>query len=118
MKNRSRLIFLVVLVALALAALACDASFSTTPTTTDFRVINNSSIEICYVQVSPVNNDTWGEDWLGKDTTIPAGTEYVIKAVANGSYDIRALDCKQNEITSEKNVTFDGTEISWTLTDK
>jgi hypothetical protein len=83
--------------------------------TTDFRITNNSSTEICYVQVSPVGNDTWGDDWLGKDTTIPAGSEFLVKGVANGDYDIRALDCKQNEIAKNMAVTFSGDEVTWTF---
>jgi hypothetical protein len=83
--------------------------------TTDFRITNNSSVEICYVQVSDVGNDTWGEDWLGKDTTIPAGSEFLVKGLANGDYDIRALDCDQKEIATNMAVTFDGGEVTWTF---
>jgi len=55
-------------------------------------VANTGSTEICYVYISLPSEDTWGDDRLGSDQTISAGSS-VLFNVAPGVYDVRAETC-------------------------
>jgi hypothetical protein len=82
--------------------------------TVQLTVINQTTDSICYVYISPVTSDVWGDDWLGADT-IPAGTNYTFNVPA-GAYDLRADFCAGGDpvvqmgqdLTSDKTWTFSG----------
>ncbi len=69
-----------------------------------FDIINNLPEDICIINISPSNADSWGEDWLGGDV-IPAGTTYTFYYVYAGTYDLRAIDCYNFDSTVEYGVT-------------
>ncbi|GAB4479692.1 MAG: hypothetical protein Kow00124_25640 [Anaerolineae bacterium] len=79
-------------------------------------VINNSSVEVCYVYVSPTTADSWGSDQLGETQTIPVGTFVTIGGYAPGRYDLRAEGCDQNTYWEafDQDLTSD---FEWTLND-
>lgn len=85
---------------LATAALACGALASLAGGPIDtihgdgatLQVVNNGSVEICYVYISIPENAEWGEDMLNNLQTIGAG-ESIIFNVAPASYDVRAESC-------------------------
>src|SRR5574341_316109 len=105
-------------VVLLLAALACESSFSVGDTEGSLTVVNDSSLEICYVFISPSDSDSWGDDWLGEDNTIPPGESHDIAGVEPGTYDIMAADCDGNEIDSDTCIEFEaGSNVTWTFTD-
>ncbi len=79
------------------------------------EIINNSSVDIYYVYISPSDSDEWGEDWLGDDI-VPAGERYTITGIPFGTYDLRADDADGNELVTEMGVEIDG-EMTWTLSD-
>jgi len=79
-------------------------------------VVNNSSHEICYLYISPSDSETWGPDWMGKDTTIPAGSTRTFQ-VPLGTYDLRADDCDDNTLDTQSGITIDASGITWTLQD-
>jgi len=58
----------------------------------DYVLINESSYEICYVQISATTALGWGQDELGATETIMPGFERAF-TLATGYYDIRLLDC-------------------------
>ncbi|MBN1250059.1 MAG: protein kinase [Anaerolineae bacterium] len=74
------------------------------------NVANWSPYEVCYVYISPSDSDSWGEDWLGSDETIPTGEPRAFD-VAAGSYDLmvracdRAILATEWKFNSERSVT-------------
>jgi hypothetical protein len=96
--HRLRFWLLVLLVSLVIPAIACFGS-SAGPPADDPAIIlkNESGIEICYVLISPTTDDMWGDDQLGDTETIRNGRSRTFEITA-GQWDMRALDCNQNEI--------------------
>ncbi|MCU0521614.1 MAG: serine/threonine protein kinase [Anaerolineae bacterium] len=60
---------------------------------------NESPYEVCFVYISPADADSWGDDWLASDETIPSGQEREF-VVAQGSYDLLARACDRAILTS------------------
>ncbi len=79
-------------------------------------VVNNSSQEVCYLYISPADSETWGPDWMGKDTTIPAGGTRTFQ-VPLGTYDLRADGCDHNPLNVQSGITIEATGITWKLED-
>ena len=79
-------------------------------------LVNESSYEVCYVYISPVDQDDWGADWLGLGTTIPAGASHTFP-VPSGTYDLRADDCDGNPLDIQTGITLGAEGITWTLSD-
>ncbi len=79
-------------------------------------VINDSSVEVCFVYISPTTSDTWGNDQLGETQTIPVGTFVTLGGYAPGRYDLRAEGCDQNTYWEafDQDLTSD---FEWTLND-
>ncbi len=85
------------------------------PGTHILTVKNDSATEICYIYISPVTSDEWGDDWLGAKETINTGdVRYFF--VDPGTYDLMAADCDGNEVAREEQVEIDD-DITWTLSD-
>jgi hypothetical protein len=63
----------------------------------DFVLINESSLTICFVQLSPTSAQGWGQDELGSDEWIDSGYQRVF-SLASGYYDILLNDCEGNMI--------------------
>jgi hypothetical protein len=78
-------------------------------------LINNANISVCYVQISLVTEDTWGEDWLGNTEVISVNGTRVFDVPA-GAYDMRALDCDQEELDVRWAVRLDR-PYTWTVGD-
>ncbi len=98
LKNKRYLIMVVVLL-LALATIACAGGIGGTPTVdTDLgtgatlTITNSGSADICYVYISPITDDFWGEDELGNNQTISTGNSVIFNLAPN-TYDVRVDDC-------------------------
>ena len=76
-------------------------------------LINNSGEEVYYVYISPVTDDTWGDDWLGSTETIPSGSRRTF-SVPPGDYDLRADGSSQTALVEEYEVTISG-DMTWTI---
>jgi hypothetical protein len=76
------------------------------------EMINQGSETICYVQISLSTETEWGPDWLGESETIGSGSSRVFELLPN-TYDIRALDCDQEAIKEEYQVSISG-NTTWT----
>ena len=74
---------------------------------THFAIDNQSSLTVCYVNVSETSNGNWGPDRLGSSETIPPGTSryWTIDA---GYWDFRFLDCNQRVLMERRSVSVDG----------
>jgi hypothetical protein len=74
-------------------------------------VIRNLSEQtICYIQVSPVAQETWGEDKLESDEVLEPGRSRFFEFPA-GSYDIRMLDCNGNVLYIAYGVTLESGQL-------
>lgn len=79
-------------------------------------VTNESSVEICYVFISPTTADSWGEDWLGDSEAIVVGGGQRIFFFRPGLYDLLTQDCDGEDLVSEFEVDFQS-DLEWTITD-
>jgi uncharacterized protein len=61
---------------------------------------NNSDEQICYIYMSPSNQQEWGSDWLGTNTVLAAG-DALRWSITTGSMDLRMEDC-QHELMLEQ----------------
>lgn len=70
-------------------------------------IANNSSESICYVNFSLSSDGNWGPDRLGASETIAAGAsrQWMVPA---GQYDIRVLNCSQNELARQMGIAVNG----------
>jgi hypothetical protein len=71
------------------------------------ELYNSSDTTIYYLRISPVENDTWGEDVLEDDVIASEGT-YTVEGLPTGAYDIQAEDADEEIIETLYNVTLDG----------
>lgn len=71
-------------------------------------VDNQTPYDICYVYISPSDSDSWGDDWLGEENTIDAGTSKTL-AVPNGTYDMLVADCDHTTLGTAWNLDADTT---------
>ncbi len=78
------------------------------------RLVNNLTVDICFVNISPSTDQYWGPDWLGSDF-IPAGGSHDFAVPPGQMYDMRALDCSQNVLADERGIDISNTLTTWTL---
>ncbi len=71
------------------------------------RVINESEETICYVLISPVTSDEWGDNWLEREETIALEANRDFD-VASGDYDVRMLDCDGSVLLDERGLAIKG----------
>ena len=79
------------------------------------ELINESNATVCSVQISPVADETWGEDWLEEGEVITPGASRRFE-VPTGSYDLRALSCDEYALDARRAVVITGL-LPWSLTD-
>lgn len=67
-------------------------------------IYNYLDEDVCYLFISPVTSDDWGEDWLGDDESIPAGGIRVV-FVSPDMYDFSAMNCDEQELAYQYDTT-------------
>jgi hypothetical protein len=81
----------------------------------DFYIVNNSSLTLCYVNISPYSAQNWGQDELGATEVIDPGVERSI-TLATGYYDLLLRDCDGSSILEEYEIeVFE--DLVYTVTD-
>jgi serine/threonine protein kinase len=85
------------------------------PTSGDLWIENRSGVTICYFNISPNADTTWGEDDLGASETIIDGADYHFADVAPDVYDLRAVDCDQNTIDEIYSIDIGAAGYTWTI---
>lgn len=80
------------------------------------EVLNTSDERIAYLYISPVDSDSWGQDWLG-DEVIEAEGSYVVEGIPRGSYDMQVTNADDEAIETVFNVDMSGSK-SWTVEGK
>ncbi len=76
---------------------------------------NESEATICYILISPAEDDEWGDDWLGESDVIAPGETYTFQMEA-GVYDLEARDCDNETLATEWDQDLDGT-VTWTISE-
>ncbi len=132
-KHRSIASVIVLLMAVTLACLGSDAvtpdptqppteaSPTPRPTATaeptarlaSLEVINASGVDIWYLYVAPSEDNTWGDDRLGRDILFD-GDAYLISNLPDGLYDVRAEDRNGNLIGEAWELALRG-DVTWTV---
>jgi hypothetical protein len=129
--QKTHRILMIVFAAFMLVVIACSCgnidTGTTGTTTTDgsttgggsgatVSVINSSSVDICFLYISPSTSDSWGDDVLGSGNVLSPG-ETFDASVSPGTYDFRADNCSNEEIDSEQDVEVTAEGVTWTFTD-
>lgn len=77
------------------------------------RIVNNLAAEACYLFISPVSSDEWGQDWLGDIESIPSGGSRIV-FVQPDTYDFSVMNCEEEEISYQYDViVYD--EVEWVI---
>lgn len=90
---KGKLLILLVLCALVLATIACGGSGG------NVRIVNELSLAVCFVQMSPSTDPTWGDDWLGPDEVISPGASRSFDVPTGAPYDVRVSACPDGMTT-------------------
>ncbi|HEY5638865.1 MAG TPA: serine protease [Dehalococcoidia bacterium] len=69
----------------------------------EFDIVNESSIEVCYVWASPADAQNWGFEDLGPSVTVPPGDFWPL-FIATGTYDLLMYDCNADTLIEEYGV--------------
>jgi len=81
--------------------------------TVTLTLINRFDQDVCYVHISPSEEDTWGDDWLSETETIAPEASRAFE-LTPGTYDLLAEDCDYNTLAEEYGVDiFEALE--WTI---
>lgn len=103
MKNKTTMIKSTALSLFAVAGLALLAASPAHAGDQDFKLVNNTGVEIHALHVAPHSSDEWGEDILGQDT-LANGESLNIKfpsRTRTAHWDLRIEDEKGNSVTWE-----------------
>ncbi len=76
-----------------------------------FVIVNESSVPLCIVQISPSSDQQWGPDRLGERETIPPGARRAWEAEP-GIYDVLIRDCRGRVLLERRNVPISGEGVA------
>jgi len=79
----------------------------------ELTLINDTSNVICYVFITPIESEDWGDDWLGSDELLSPGDSHTFQ-IPNGTYHLAALDCGDQILAEEYDVDISGM-MEWTI---
>jgi hypothetical protein len=105
-------IFLIVIGILAAVPLLSGAR---APATTDITIVNNSSRDIRYVYLSPLNQNNWGPDQLNGSVISSGGGSYTLSNVSCDQTNIKVITEDRNGCFLYKTVSC-GESSTWTIT--
>ena len=80
------------------------------------KIINQSKWEIHHVYLSPSDEQSWGEDYLGEDV-LAKGDSLELTDIECGTYDVKVVDEDGDECIIES-VKLCGDKSYWKITDK
>lgn len=72
------------------------------------RIVNEGEQAVCYVFISSTGDSNWGDDHLGLDEKIELGSSRSF-ALADNTYDILVLNCNQEPLQEERDVSITDT---------
>jgi hypothetical protein len=65
------------------------------------RLVNQGSVAVCFVYMSPSTQSTWGPNWMGASETVQSGASRDFSVPVGEQYDFRADDCDHNTLSTE-----------------
>jgi len=74
-----------------------DYTWTLSRNTAQLVIVNDSSLDICYLYVSPSDAGDWGPDQLGEQI-IAAGSQFTLRGITPGTYDLRFEACSGEEL--------------------
>lgn len=81
------------------------------------RVVNQSSLTVWYLYVSPSTSSSWGPDQLGSHVISPGGTFTVNDIPCGRNYDLKIEGAGHTTLATRYGVYFScGSTMSWRLT--
>jgi hypothetical protein len=89
-------------------------SLPTEPTRTTLTLTNRSGETVCYVYISAVTRQDWGQDWLDAAERVPDGASRPFD-VEPGEWDLRAEDCNGILISETYAEAVTGAGWEWVL---
>ena len=78
-------------------------------------VVNNLSVAVCYLYISPSSSDSWGEDWLWDIGWIDPGDSATFWITSGETVDMRAEDCSENLLDEQWGVMVPSEGLTYTL---
>jgi S1-C subfamily serine protease len=78
-------------------------------------VVNQFSVPVCYMFISPSTSTEWGPDWLGATEVIHVGESTGFAVPAGVLYDFRADDCDHNSLQEQYQVFIGDSGYTWTV---
>jgi eukaryotic-like serine/threonine-protein kinase len=83
----------------------------TGPASGEFQIAvqNESPDDVCYVQISPSDSDTWGDDWLAESEVIAAYGGWRQFPLSEGTYDFLAQTCDETTMATMWRISQDTT---------
>lgn len=72
------------------------APVSAALTDAQVKIVNNSSWDIHYLYISPVDDEEWGPDQLGEDA-IASGDSFTLSEIPCDAYDVKIVDEDDDE---------------------
>jgi hypothetical protein len=100
-------------VSLAAGATTTWTLVPATPTTGNLKVVNNTTLTINQLYVSPAGSGNWGTDQLS--TTIGAYGNFTLTGIPAGSYDLKAVASDGSYWTTYGATISAGATTTWTL---
>ncbi|HEX2568867.1 MAG TPA: hypothetical protein VH877_04850 [Polyangia bacterium] len=99
-----------------LATASCQLVVPPQENTASLRVVNNSSLTIYYLRISPSSQNTWGPDQLGSNVLRPGNSFTVTSIPCDRSYDFRVEGVGNVVLAVRYNVYLAcGQTFTWTL---
>ena len=75
---------------------------------------NQTSMEICFMQISPSGAEEWGDDWLGGVESVLPGDQRIFYLDPD-YYDLLASDCNGDPMVEEYEVEITDEFTTWTV---
>ncbi len=101
MKSKLVAVLINTLLVFALACTGGGSTGSSRPATrnVNIEIANQSPYEICYVLISGSDEESWGDDWLGDEETLAAGSSKTF-SVGAGAYDVKVVTCNETTLAT------------------
>jgi hypothetical protein len=76
-------------------------------------VVNDLTATVCGIYISPTASEYWGDNWLGPNSTMPAGSSRAF-TIEPGIWDLNALDCDGHSLSETYEHAING-DATWSL---
>ena len=106
--------FAIVLVVIGMLSAVPLLSGAHAPATTSITVVNNSSVDIRHLYLSPSNQDNWGPDQLSGAVISSGGGSYTLSSVSCEQTNIKVITEDQNGCFLYQVVSC-GQSSTWTI---